>query len=87
MTHKIELNIKFCNSVHKGRKMFEIIRQDRNNQYQVGDYILFTPVDEAGAFHHPVADEKICNNVHFRRLGTRTRFCSPRNKKYLRDEN
>lgn len=56
MTHKIKLNIKFCKDVYNGRKMFEIRRNDRN--YQVGDYIVFTPVGEAGIVYHPVADEK-----------------------------
>lgn len=41
MTHKIKLDINFCDAVLSGDKNFEIRRNDRG--YQKGDLIQFVP--------------------------------------------
>lgn len=41
MTHKIKLNINFCDVVLSGDKCFEVRRNDRG--YQKGDLIKFIP--------------------------------------------
>lgn len=45
-THKLKLNIKFCDEVLSGAKTFEIRKNDRG--FQTGDLINFTPVDNNG---------------------------------------
>lgn len=45
-THKLKLNIKFCDEVLSGAKTFEIRYDDRD--YEVGDLIEFKPVDNDG---------------------------------------
>ena len=42
-THKLKLNIDFCDDVLSGRKNFEIRKNDRD--YQKGDHIKFIPID------------------------------------------
>lgn len=42
-THKIKLNIEFCDPVYYGEKPFEIRKNDRC--YQKGDLIKFIPTD------------------------------------------
>lgn len=52
-THKLKLNIAFCDAVLKGLKTFEIRKDDRG--FQTGDLINFTPVDDDGeACHHEI---------------------------------
>lgn len=52
-THKLKLNIKFCDEVLSGAKTFEIRKDDR--EFQTGDLINFTPVDNNGeACHHEI---------------------------------
>lgn len=45
-THKLKLNIKFCDEVLSGVKTFEIRKNDRN--FKMGDLIKFKPVDNDG---------------------------------------
>lgn len=52
-THKLKLNIKFCDEVLSGAKTFEIRKNDRN--FKMGDLIEFKPVDNDGeAGYHKV---------------------------------
>lgn len=45
-THKLKLNIAFCDAVLKGLKTFEIRKNDRN--FKMGDLIKFKPVNNDG---------------------------------------
>lgn len=52
-THKLKLNIDFCEAVLNGTKTFEIRKNDRN--FKMGDLIEFKPVDNDGeAGYHKV---------------------------------
>lgn len=42
-THKLKLNIEFCDDVMNGIKTFEIRKNDRG--FQTGDRIVFVPVE------------------------------------------
>ena len=58
-THKIKLNIAFCDDVLSGRKPFEIRENDRG--YQKGDHIKFIPYDSEIyplVPEHPIANKK-----------------------------
>lgn len=43
MIHEIKLREDFCTPVLKGKKTFEVRKNDRD--YRVGDYIRFKPID------------------------------------------
>lgn len=45
-THKLKLNIDFCEAVLNGTKTFEIRKNDRN--FKMGDLIKFKPVNNDG---------------------------------------
>lgn len=45
-THKLKLNIDFCDAVLSGAKTFEIRKNDRD--FKMGDLIEFKPVDNDG---------------------------------------
>lgn len=45
-THKLKLNIKFCDAILRGIKTFEIRKDDRG--FQTGDLIKFKPVNNDG---------------------------------------
>lgn len=49
MTHKLKLNINFCDAVLCGDKNFEIRFNDRG--YQKGDYVKFIPYDGCVCCH------------------------------------
>lgn len=52
-THKLKLNIDFCDAVLSGAKTFEIRKNDRD--FKMGDLIKFKPVDNDGeAGYHKV---------------------------------
>lgn len=51
-THKLKLNIKFCDAVLSGEKTFEIRINDRG--FQVGDHIKFISVDDLGICKHDI---------------------------------
>ena len=51
-THKLKLNIEFCDAVLAGEKTFEVRLNDRG--YQTGDRIQFIPVDDNKTIHHPI---------------------------------
>ena len=50
-THKLKLEIAFCEAVLNGTKTFEIRKNDRG--YQKGDHIKFAPVKNGGLFTFP----------------------------------
>jgi len=64
-THKLKLNIEFCDDVMIGAKSFEIRENDRG--FQTGDLIKFIPTDgtyyvdldgrETQHAHHPISDK------------------------------
>lgn len=51
-THKLKLNIAFCDEVLSGAKTFEIRKNDRN--FKMGDLIEFKPVDDDEVGYHKV---------------------------------
>ncbi|MDE6148585.1 MAG: DUF3850 domain-containing protein [Ruminococcus sp.] len=52
-THKLKLNIEFCDAVLRGEKTFEIRYDDRN--YKVGDLIKFAAVNNREKYiHHEI---------------------------------
>lgn len=55
-THKIKLNIEFCDAVLSGNKNFEIRKNDRG--YQKGDHIVFIPNDCISARRHHDIENK-----------------------------
>lgn len=58
-THKIKLNIAFCDDVYSGIKPFEIRENDRG--YQTGDHIKFIPYDSKiypKTPEHPIANKE-----------------------------
>lgn len=65
-THKLKLNIEFCDDVYNGTKTFEVRKNDRG--FQTGDHIQFVatngfyskdPVtkDEKQMVTHPINDK------------------------------
>ncbi|MBO5449405.1 MAG: DUF3850 domain-containing protein [Ruminococcus sp.] len=64
-THKLKLNIEFCDDVLSGKKNFEVRENDRG--FQTGDLIKFIPTDgtyyvdsdgrETQHAHHPISDK------------------------------
>lgn len=54
-THKLKLNIEFCDDVMNGIKTFEIRKNDRG--FQTGDKIIFVPHDGYCARPHPISEK------------------------------
>lgn len=51
--HDIKLQSQFCDAVYRGKKTFEVRKNDRD--YQVGDVIRFIPIDNNGRqLPHPI---------------------------------
>lgn len=50
-THKLKLDIAFCDAVLSGEKSFEIRKNDRG--YQKGDHIKFVPVERGEYIMYP----------------------------------
>lgn len=50
-THYLKIREEFANDVLSGKKTFETRKNDRN--YQVGDIVIFTVVDNGAASYAP----------------------------------
>lgn len=58
-THKLKLDIEFCDAVFNGEKTFEVRLNDRG--FQTGDRIKFIPVDnhrQAETIHHKIENRE-----------------------------
>lgn len=56
-THKLKLNIEFCDDVMNGIKTFEIRKNDRG--FQTGDHIVFTPIKGCSVkTEHPIKEKE-----------------------------
>lgn len=55
-THKLKLEIDFCEAVLNGTKTFEIRKNDRG--YQKGDHIKFLPIDNGVMTVHNISKKE-----------------------------
>ena len=81
--HYLKLSQFFVDDVFSGRKTFEIRLNDRD--FQVGDYIVFTPVPSWNK-RHPIEDETYVITYILSRFGLQSGLVAMSIKKCI-DEN